>query len=141
MSGVQDIAAELARHQWYDASSDREDPVIGCTGCPDWFGGEDALDNGRFALHQTMQIMPLVNKARADTLREAAAEAHDRVVGLDGSRAREAEDRGYMQRHNVRSAARWMVARADDIDNPAEIRCLCTGRPGVPNTWHEENCK
>jgi hypothetical protein len=46
------MAEVLAGHQWYDATTDNEDPATGCTGCDDWFGSEDALDDGTFAAHQ-----------------------------------------------------------------------------------------
>jgi hypothetical protein len=50
------MAEALAKHQWYDATNDREDPAIGCTGCDDWFGSEDALDDGTFATHQAAEL-------------------------------------------------------------------------------------
>jgi hypothetical protein len=53
MSGMAEV---LAIHQWYDATTDHEDPATGCTGCPEWFGTEDALDDGTFAAHQAVML-------------------------------------------------------------------------------------
>ncbi len=50
--GDPSMADVLAEHQWYDATTDHEDPATGCIGCPEWLGSEDALDDGSFALHQ-----------------------------------------------------------------------------------------
>jgi hypothetical protein len=57
-----------------------------------------------------------VKEAGARALRDAADLAQDRVHGLDGSIVREREKRGYMQSHNTRSAARWLHARADELE-------------------------
>ena len=50
------MAEVLAEHQWYDATTDNEDPAIGCTGCPEWFGSEYALDDGTFPAHQAAAL-------------------------------------------------------------------------------------
>lgn len=65
------LAEVLARHQWYDATSDREDPATGCTGCDDWFGNDDAAHDGTFALHQAAQVAEQL----AAVVKEAQAEA------------------------------------------------------------------
>lgn len=51
----------------------------------------------------------------AQTLLEAADVAVDRTHGLDGHEARTADKRGYMQRHNVTAAARWLRVRAEAL--------------------------
>jgi hypothetical protein len=70
------MAEVLAEHQWYDATTDNEDPATGCTGCDDWFGSEDALDDGTFAAHQAAALSAagfgLVADAKAEALEEAA---------------------------------------------------------------------
>ena len=71
------MAEVLAKHQWYEATSDQEDPATGCTGCPEWFGSEDALDDGTFAAHQAIELANSgygdVREARAGALEDAAA--------------------------------------------------------------------
>jgi len=66
------IAKVLTEHQWYDATTDHEDPATGCTGCPDWFGSEDALDDGTFAAHQTAVLAPLFAEAQAEAWEQCA---------------------------------------------------------------------
>lgn len=72
------MAEVLAAHQWYDATTDNEDPATGCTGCPDWFGSEDALDDGAYAAHQAEMLTAAgfgpVKEAGAVALEEAADE-------------------------------------------------------------------
>lgn len=57
------IAAALAGHQWYDATTDSEDPATGCTGCDDWFGDENAVDDGTFAAHQARAVLAAISEA------------------------------------------------------------------------------
>lgn len=59
------IAAALASHQWYDATTDSEDPATGCTGCDDWFGDENAVDDGIFAAHQARAVLAAISEAGA----------------------------------------------------------------------------
>ena len=70
------MAEVLAEHQWYDATTDNEDPAIGCTGCPEWFGSEYALDDGTFPAHQAAALSAAgfgpVREAQAQALRDAA---------------------------------------------------------------------
>lgn len=72
MSQEQKITDTLAGHQWYDATSDNEDPATGCTGCDDWFGSEDALDDGTFAAHQAAVLAPIIREAQAEALKSTA---------------------------------------------------------------------
>jgi hypothetical protein len=67
------MAEVLAEHQWYDATTDSEDPATGCTGCDDWFGSEDALDDGTFAAHQAAAL----SAAGFGLVADAKAEAWD----------------------------------------------------------------
>jgi len=60
---VERVKGALAEYQWYDATTDHEDPATGCTGCPDWFGSEDALDDGTFAAHQTAIVLAALRDA------------------------------------------------------------------------------
>lgn len=86
------MAEVLAEHQWYDATEDHEDPATGCTGCPEWFGSEDALDDGTFAAHQAFELANAgfgdVRSARAGALEDAAdwlrrdGEEDDGTIGL-----------------------------------------------------------
>jgi hypothetical protein len=73
----------LAEHQWYDATTDNEDPATGCTGCPEWFGSEDALDDGSFAAHQAEMLSAAgcgdVREAKAVALEEAAQDFEDNM--------------------------------------------------------------
>jgi hypothetical protein len=101
MSGMAEV---LAAHQWYDATTDNEDPATGCTGCPEWFGSEDALDDGSFANHQADMLTAAgfgdVREAGAQALEEAAAEVDEGVPAYgqeeyaDWLRARAAAVRG-----------------------------------------------
>lgn len=59
------IAAALAGHQWYDATTDSEDPATGCTGCDDWFSDEYAVENGIFAAHQARAVLAAISEAGA----------------------------------------------------------------------------
>ena len=72
------MAEVLAKHQWYDATTDNEDPATGCTGCPEWFGSEDALDDCTFAAHQAIELANAgygdVRSASSGALRDAAEE-------------------------------------------------------------------
>ena len=70
---MSDMADVMAKHQWYDATTDNEDPAIGCTGCADWFGSEDALDDGTFAAHQAAAL----TAAGFGPVQAARAEAWD----------------------------------------------------------------
>jgi hypothetical protein len=68
----QRITETLALHQWYDATTDHEDPATGCTGCDDWFSDENAIENGAFATHQAAVLAPVIAEAQAEALRAAA---------------------------------------------------------------------
>ena len=59
------IAEVLAEHQWYDATNDSEDQATGCTGCDDWFGDENAVDDGTFAAHQARAVLAAISEAGA----------------------------------------------------------------------------
>jgi regulator of protease activity HflC (stomatin/prohibitin superfamily) len=58
-----------------------------------------------------------IKEAGVQALRDAADLATDRDHGLDGGLIRDREKRGFMQRHNVLSAARWMRYQADELEN------------------------
>jgi hypothetical protein len=62
---VERVTEVLREHQWYDATSDHEDPAIGCIGCDDWFADENALDDGTFAAHQAAALSALIQEAQA----------------------------------------------------------------------------
>jgi|SRR6185312_14233570 len=84
MSDAEKIAAVLAEHQWYDASSmEADDPAIGCIGCDDWFGSEDALDDGTFAAHQAAQLAPVVREAQAAAWMEGWQQGTDTHCDAD----------------------------------------------------------
>lgn len=68
--------------------------------------------SGRLAEELTAAGFGDLREAQAQALQDAADAALDRVHGLDGNLIREAENRGFMQRHNVTSAARWLRTRA-----------------------------
>lgn len=85
-----DIARVLALHQWYDATTDKEDAATRCTGCDDWFGDDYAVDDGTFAAHQAAVLAPLILRERAEALREAAADGWADLPGGDWLRARAA---------------------------------------------------
>ena len=57
-----------------------------------------------------------VKEAGAHALRNAADLAVDHEHGMDGRFIRDREKRGFMQRHNVLSAARWIRRQADELE-------------------------
>lgn len=61
-----------------------------------------------------------IRRIKAEALREAADAACEKGTGMDGAEARERENRGFMQRHNVRSAARWLQHQADVLERAAK---------------------
>lgn len=68
---------------------------------------------------EAMQKEAEIRRIKAEALREAADAVFEKGTGMDGPEARARENRGFMQRHNVRSAARWMQHQADVIENLA----------------------
>lgn len=66
MTNMKEIQDILSNHQWFDATDDPEDPAIGCIGCDDWLGSEDALDDGSFAAHQTNELAKSIRKINHD---------------------------------------------------------------------------
>jgi len=89
---MSDIAEVLAKHQWYDATTDNEDPATGCTGCDDWFGSEDALDDGSFAAHQAAALSAAgfgpVKEAKAEALEWVADDFGVNLTNMSGPRIR-----------------------------------------------------
>lgn len=57
-----------------------------------------------------------VQSAAVKALRDVADLAEDNTYGLDGTLVRERENRGFMQRHNVTAAARWIRFWADELE-------------------------
>ena len=79
------IAEVLGAHQWYDATNDYEYPATGCTSCDDWFGDENAVDDGTFGKHQAAMLDPVIAEAKVEALREAVADLTDVVDGIQSS--------------------------------------------------------
>lgn len=89
-----------------------EQPFCGTHG---HYGQWPCPDAARVAAALTAAGYGLVADAKREALEEAADVARDNITGMDGSATRTAEDRGYMQRHNVSAAARWLRARAAEM--------------------------
>jgi hypothetical protein len=102
------IREALAGHQL--ANYSRERYCLCGTFLGDW------ADEATTAAHQASVVAGIAREAQAQGLRDAANEAMDHEVGMDSKAERERQDRGFMQRHNVRAAANWLRARADRIE-------------------------
>lgn len=99
------MAEVLAAHQWYDATTDNEDPATGCTGCPDWFGSEDALDDGAYAAHQA----EMLTAAGFGPVKEAGAKALEEAAAVVSSEESEQWDRASENLPGAQIVARRML--------------------------------
>lgn len=85
LSIEESLAEVLAAHQWYDATTDSEDPATGCTGCDDWFGDENAVDDGTFAKHVAAALAPVIREQEAEAWAAGVATAlNHAILNKDG---------------------------------------------------------
>lgn len=106
------FATVLGAHQWYDATADSEGPAVRCTSCDDWYGDENAVNDGTFGKHQAEMLSDAIAEAQAAVLRGSADafQVNTWASILTGSWSARTE--------NGQQVSDWLRTTADQLVNP-----------------------